>query len=532
MAVRDELLRTGSEGMIWQKYCGFLDLSLPEVMEIQKELLTQQIDQVNESALAKRFMPQKPKDVLEFRRSVRLTTFDDYADELNKKNEDVLAIKPYCWGHTSGRGGAFKWIPYTDGAIDMLIIYGNAVGIVACASKKGEINIRSGLRLLQNLPPPPYMAGIVNQLFQEVWDARIIPPTEKYKDADFETKIRAGFEIALSTGVDLVMSLTSVLVKMGEGFTTSSRQQKLSWHLLHPKVIRRLISARLQSKREGRALLPKDLWPAKGLVCYGTDTSIYRDKLRYYWGLEPTEAYAASEAGIIALQAWNKKNMTFTPASCFLEFIPESEWLKSREDESYQPPTLLLDEVQVGQRYELVITNFYGMPFLRYRLGDLVRIIALEDEETGIKLPQMAFESRADDIIDIAGFPRLDEKTMWQVIASTGLEYEDWSARKEYEQSEPVIRLYIELREKTDEKDLERRAHEELVRINRDYRDLQNMLGIQPLRVTILPEGTFQRYTEEKQKAGFDLAHLKPRHTNAPDDVIQDLIRLAETLSI
>ncbi len=525
--MRDELLRTGDQERIWQKYCGFFDLSLPEFMGIQKELLMQHIDIISESTLAKRFMPRKPRDVSEFREIIRLTIFDDYADYLNNNNEDVLAIKPRFWGHTSGRGGAFKWMPYTDDALEACTIYGNAVGILACTTRKGEVNIRSGLRLLQNLPPPPYMSGIFNQLFVELWDARVIPPNEKYQNADFETKIRAGFEIALSTGVDLLMSLTSVLVKMGENFTTGSRQQRFSWHLLHPKVMQRLLLAWFRSKRERRSLLPKDLWPLKGLVCYGTDTSIYRDKLRYYWGIEPNETYAASEVGLIAIQAWNKKNMTFTPSTCFLEFVPEKEWLRSREDDNYQPSTVLLDEVEEGQRYEVVVTSFHGMPFLRYRLGDLIRIVALEDREAGIKLPQMVFESRADDLIDIAGFPRLDEKTMWQAIANTGIKYEDWTARKECEQDETVIRLYIEPKEEIGVKEIERLVHQELVRINRDYRDLQNMLGIRPLRVTLLPEGSFHRYYEEKQRAGFNLAHLKLRHTNASDATIQDLVRLA-----
>lgn len=70
------------------------------------------------------------------------------------------------------------------------------------------------------------------------------------------------------------------------------------------------------------------------------------------------------------------------------------------------------------------------MPFLRYRIGDLIRVVSLEDEEAGIKLPQIIFESRADDLIDIAGFTRIDEKTMIQAVINTGIKFEDWSARK------------------------------------------------------------------------------------------------------
>jgi phenylacetate-coenzyme A ligase PaaK-like adenylate-forming protein len=167
------------------------------------------------------------------------------------------------------------------------------------------------------------------------------------------------------------------------------------------------------------------------------------------------------------------------------------------------------------------------MPFLRYRLGDLIKIVALEDEEAGIKLPQMVFESRADGLIDFVGFPRLDEKTVWQAIANTGLKYEDWSARKENEQNQPIIRIYIELKEEMEAKEVERLIHQELIAINRDYEDLESTLGIQPLRVTILPAGSFKRYYERKKASGADLAHLMPPHMNASDVVIQDFLEQA-----
>jgi len=232
---------------------------------------------------------------------------------------------------------------------------------------------------------------------------------------------------------------------------------------------------------------------------------------------------------LLAITAWNKKNLTFIPSSCFFEFIPEAEWLKSRENKDYRPFTVLLDEVKPGERYEIITTNFYGMPFLRYRLGDLIKIVALEDEEVGIKLPQMVFDSRADDLIDIAGFPRLDEKTIWQAIANTGIKYGDWSARKEYEQNKPIVHLYIELKQEIETMDLEKLIHQELVNIHPDYRDLESMLGIRPLRVTLIPAGSFQRYYEKKKASGADLAHLKPPHMNASDAVIQALLSQAQS---
>jgi phenylacetate-coenzyme A ligase PaaK-like adenylate-forming protein len=528
MITKDKLFETGDQGRIWQKYCGFLDLSLQEFMEIQEQLLMEQIELVYGSPLAKKFMPKKPKDVAEFRKLVPLTTYEDYADYLSQKNEDVLAVKPTLWSRTSGRGGEPKWVPYTDRATERLAMFTIAMMILACASRKGEVNIKRGIRLMHNLPPPPYMTGVLVRIMAQQLDARLIPPLDRYQDTEFETKVQAGFQIALRTGVDMMSSLTSILVKLGERFTESSGQMKLNRRMLHPQIMWRLIGAWLRCKRERRTILPKDLWPLKGLACYGTDTSIYREQLIHYWGKEPLEIYAATEMGVIAADAWNKKNMTLVPLSCFLEFAPEKEWLKSWENKEYQPSTVLADEVKPGERYEVIITSFYGMPFLRYRLGDLIKIVALEDEETEIKLPQLVFDSRANDLIDIAGFTRLDEKTIWQAIANTKVKFEEWSARKEYEEGKSILRLFVELKEEIETRELERQVHQELVSIDPHYADLESMLGIRPLRVTLLPAGSFQRYYERRKASGADLAHMKPPHMNASDAIIQDLLGYAQ----
>jgi hypothetical protein len=509
---------------LWEKYCGFLDFSLTDFTEVQEHLLIEQIDLVQKSSLANKIMPIKPNNISEFREHVPLTIYDNYAEDLNSKNEDVLAVKPKAWAHTSGRGGSHKWVPYTDRMIEMFGLVGAATMILACSSKRGEINIGPGMKILTNLPSAPYMTGLLTEFLAPQLGALLIPPPDQYADAEFATKIQAGFAIALRSGVDILCSMASVLIKMGERFTESSGQIKLTRRMLHPQILRRLLLAWIRSKRANRPMLPKDLWPLKGLACFGMDTSIYREQLIYLWGKEPYESYGATETGLIATHAWNKKYLIPVPWFGLLEFIPEKEWIKSKENKRYQPSTILLNEVEPGERYEIVVTNFHGMPFLRYRLGDIIRVVALEDEETGIKLPQMIFESRADDLIDIAGFTRLDEKTIWQAIANVGVKFEEWTARKEYEEDKPVLKLYIELKEDMEIEHLEHSVHTKLLEIDSGYKDLEGMLGRKPLRVTILPEGSFQRFYEEKRKIGVTIAQLKPPHMNASDNIMETLL--------
>jgi hypothetical protein len=141
----------------------------------------------------------------------------------------------------------------------------------------------------------------------------------------------------------------------------------------------------------------------------------------------------------------------------------------------------------------------------------------------------MAFESRADGIIDIAGFTRLDEKTIWQAITNTRVRYEDWSMHKEFNKNnEPTLHLYIELKENVDEETMKNKLQQQLAALDPFYSDLEKLLELIPLKVTLLPRGTFEKYLNEKREAGYDLAHLKPRHMNPNDTMIEDLLRVSK----
>ncbi|GAI40925.1 unnamed protein product, partial [marine sediment metagenome] len=262
-------------------------------------------------------------------------------------------------------------------------------------------------------------------------------------------------------------------------------------------------------------ILPKDIWRLKGLVSTGSDGSVFREKVKEMWGRYPLDVYGGTEGIIMATQTWDYQGMTFIPHLNFLEFIPQEESLKSRADPFYQPSTLLLDEVRPGEKYELVITNFLGGPLIRYKLGDMIEITSLRNEQLNIDIPQMVFHSRVDDVIDIAGFTRLTERVIWQAIENTGVAYKEWTVRKEVREK-PILHLYLELRENgyVTEEQVAESVHHELKRLDAPYADLEVFLGLRPLEVTLLPENAFQGYMLRQQAAGADLAHLKPPHIN------------------
>ncbi|MBI4300544.1 MAG: GH3 auxin-responsive promoter family protein [Chloroflexi bacterium] len=517
-------------GRMWERYCSFLDLSVEGFIARQEELLQQQLRLLVGSPWGDLFLGKRaPRDAAELRSQVPLTTYQDYLPYLGKDRENLLPVRPYLWAHTSDRCGSFKWVPYTRQAYDSLADISIACFILACASKKGEVNLRKGDRILYNLPPRPYMSGFIGFGILERFPFRPIIPLEIAESMDFKERTKASFREALTSGVDFVASMTSVLVKVGEDLTERANNGggKLGKVVTQPGALGRLLKAKLQSGIEGRGMLPKDLWSPKAVMCWGIDTEVFRDRLNRHWGQVPYEVYACTEAGIIAMQAWNRRGQTLVPHAVFLEFLAENERVKVQQEPSYTPSTVLIDELQPGQRYELVITSFHGMPFVRYRVGHFVRVMDRDDHETGVRLPQVTFDGRADDLIDIAGFTRIDEKTIWRALVRCGINCADWVVRKEEQTGTPVLHLYLEDGPFQVGPGIARQLHDSLAAIDPFYRDLDRLLGIDPLRVTVLKKGTFKSYYEEKRKQGLGLLECVPSKMGPPDETVWDLKRLS-----
>jgi len=78
--------------------------------------------------------------------------------------------------------------------------------------------------------------------------------------------------------------------------------------------------------------LPRDVWSLKGLIAGGTDTAVYRERIKEMWGRYPLDLYGCTESLILAMQTWDYQGMTFVPYFSFLEFIPEAEHLKAKAD--------------------------------------------------------------------------------------------------------------------------------------------------------------------------------------------------------
>jgi hypothetical protein len=230
----------------------------------------------------------------------------------------------------------------------------------------------------------------------------------------------------------------------------------------------------------------EDIWKLKGIMTGGADTGRLWQQDRILLGQEAAarlwlhrgRQHVACKVGMA--RAWCS-----LPDIAFLEFIPLDQHLKNKADPGFQPQTVLYNELELGI-YEFVLTNFHGGALMRYRIGDLFEVISLRDEELGSPLPQLRFYSRADDVIDLGNLVRLTEKDIWKAIEGTGVKYQDWAARKEFNSSDVTLRIHLEPKpsENVAVGDLQQKLALELSKLSSEFHSLHEILGYNPIRIS------------------------------------------------
>lgn len=525
-----EVLEDAGARFSWKKYCGFLDLGLDEFKTIQDALLQEQLRILSSSPLWRQIAGRnKITTASELRTLLPITSYEHYDSLLSGRDESVLSEPAVIWAYTTTRSGKSKWVPYTQRGYTSLVRNVIAATILASAREKGSVNVSTADRILYAIAPAPFLTGHIARGLEQMGFHGLSP--DLHDKLGFHGAVAESMKRALHDGADIMISPATVATRVAQrisAMSTSGGHTPIWKSLSDPRVFFRLAKARIVAWLDGRPILPRDLWSLKGLIGWGIDMSILRDRIAKSWGVEPYEFMASTEGGVLALQSWTKKAMTFVPTSAYFEFLPERELIVANRDPEYHASTVLLDDLNVGERYEVVITSFYGMPFLRYRTGLMIRVLAKDSPTEGIKLPQVELVGRSDGLIDLAGFTRLDEKTIWDALNAVGIEHGEWMARRENRGEESILALYIEMPDDSNLQATKDAIHNALRQRDGDYRDVEELLEINPLEIRPLKPGTFEAYRQGAAGEGLerDLAGWIPK-TNAPQEIADKLVELS-----
>ena len=125
---------------------------------------------------------------------------------------------------------------------------------------------------------------------------------------------------------------------------------------------------------------------------------------------------------------------------------------------------------------------------------------------------------------------RLTERVIWQAIEKTGIPYKEWTAYKEIGDN-PQLHLYLELNDgnRANEEELADAVYEQIKQLDdglyiySDLSSFEDLIEFTPIRVTLLPSGTFSNYKNQQIKEGKDLAQLKPPHINPSNKALSML---------
>lgn len=515
----EEKLKSLQSEAIWQEYCGFLDLDIDGYMQIQNRLMLEQISLWSNSGLGQYLLEGKrPETIEDFRRQVPLTTYGDYADILLQKREEMLPDKPIIWIQTTWEGGKnpIKVAPYTKSMLDTYKNNVLACMILSTSTEKGKFNVKPTDTFLYGLAPLPYATGLYPLALNEEIGIEFLPPVREAVKMTFSERNKKGFKLGLTKGIDFFFGLGSVayyvsisLSSMGNGKPKKegegSRKKSMQYS---PSMILRVMHAKYRCKKENRDLKPKDLFKLKGFMVAGTDNECYKNDLEDLWGIRPMELFAGTEPSCIGTETWTRDGLYFFPDACFYEFIPEDEMYRNLEDRDYQPKTYMMNEVIPGEKYELVISVLKGGAFVRYRVGDVYRCVGLESSIEKTRIPRFKYVDRIPTVIDIAGFTRISENCIRNVVELSGLAIQDWIAVKEYNKNNrPLLHMYVEMKRESlansaITKDILREHLGVYFKyVDNDYQDLKRILGMDPLEITILKCGTFEEYEKQNKKS-------------------------------
>jgi len=123
--------------------------------------------------------------------------------------------------------------------------------------------------------------------------------------------------------------------------------------------------------------------------------------------------YAATEGLIGVNLDVSGRTYTLCPRSMFFEFLPIQLLDESNDmDETeLSNRTLFIEELVVGEEYEMIITNLTGL--YRYRFGDVIRCVGYEEQS-----PIVEVAYRRGQFLNAQG-ERTSEETFYRALSMT-----------------------------------------------------------------------------------------------------------------
>ncbi|KAK9076381.1 hypothetical protein SSX86_004715 [Deinandra increscens subsp. villosa] len=265
----------------------------------------------------------------------------------------------------------------------------------------------------------------------------------------------------------------------------------------------------------------------------------YLKKLRHYAGGIPllSADYGSSEgwigANVNPTRPPEMATFAVLPNIGYFEFIPLREIGAITQDHSElesplvraEPRPVGLTDVQVGEEYEVVVTNFAGL--YRYRLGDVVKVVGFHNST-----PELQFVCRRD-LMPPINIDKNTEKDLQlsveaaaKLLAAEKLEVVDFTSQVDLSSDPGHYVIFWEVSGKASDDVLQDCCNcLDSAFIDAGYVSSRKVRAIGPLELKILKRGTFQKILDHYVGLGSTLNQFKtPRCVGPVNHVVLQIL--------
>ncbi len=511
---------------------------------VMQELLMELIRKNENTEYGRKYDFRNIHSYADYAAKVPLSTFEDYEPYIERmlcrNHRNLLTSDEVVYyAHTSGTTGASKMIPCTHQALDVCFsaVYERVFGLYDRTLRektgKGMPDCR-GLTIME-AKPGYTIYGVAHGAISETLlvpedTARYnaLPEELVYPSADFDRRhLKALFalrERRLSfiqcTFAPFLHDMIAYLCQHWETLCQDIENGSIDPDIVVDPALRKKLLKRMkpdpERAREVRSIMEAHadgafvplLWPDLKLIATVGTASFapYLEKLRRYLGPDVAVdylGYVSSEAAIGTVLRENEAEYTLIPWSGFYEFLPM--------DEESDGKPLLMDQLEVGKEYELIVTNLSG--FYRYRLGDVVRITGYHNE-----CPKLVCAYRKSQLVNMYG-EKMTETTLHNAVEAMAKESNtailEYSVYPDTETDPGHYTVLLESDREIAPDQWSRYSeilNRKLCELHDSYRAKIERKTLLPLQVKFVQPETYALYRDLKIMGGASPNQIKPLH--------------------
>ncbi|REE83425.1 GH3 auxin-responsive promoter [Lutibacter oceani] len=448
-------------------------------VKMQQKVFKKLIADAKETAFGKDHNFSKIKSYQEFKKQVPIRDYEalkHYVERIIEGESDVLwKGKPLYFAKTSGTTSGAKYIPLTKESMPMhikaarnsLLMYINETqnadflnGKMIFLQGSPELKEKNGINIGR-------LSGITAHYIPKYLMKNRLPSWETNCIEDWESKIEAVIDETINEDMTLIGGIPPWV------------------QMYFERIVERT------GKKVG------EVFPNFNLFAYGgVNYEPYRNKFEELIGrkVDAIEMYPASE-GFIAYQDSQTETgmMLLVNNGIFYEFIPSEEFFNEN------PTRISLADVKIGVNYVIILNTNAGL--WGYNIGDTIEFLS-------IKPPRIVVTGRIKHFISAFGehvIGKEVEDAINSQTVGTGISVTEFTVAP---QITPQIGLpyhewFIEFDQKpTDIEDFANKIDAALQQQNSYYFDLIKGKILQPLKITVIEKGGFNKYMKSVGKLG------------------------------